>query len=232
MRRATPSSSTRADASPSASPRAVPPPLGVTVQRLRKQAGLTLSDLAQRCGISISAVSKIENGQVSPTYDTILRLAKGLEVAVADLFREAPPPAASEARLTVTRAGEGVPHSTAAYDYEMLCAGLASREFSPFLTRIRAHDLAEENAVLDHHDGEEFLYVVSGAVILHSEHYAPLTLGAGDSCYFDSRMGHALTSASDDDALVLWIATSLHGSLQSAATGTGVPLDIGPPSDQ
>ncbi|WP_352469392.1 helix-turn-helix transcriptional regulator, partial [Mesorhizobium sp. M0119] len=45
------------------------PPIGVTVQRLRKQFKFTLNDLAQRSGLSVSAVSKVENGQVSPTYE-------------------------------------------------------------------------------------------------------------------------------------------------------------------
>jgi uncharacterized cupin superfamily protein len=42
-----------------------------------------------------------------------------------------------------------------------------------------------------HHAGEEFLYVLQGELELHTESYAPLILKAGESTYFDSRMGHA-----------------------------------------
>ena len=44
--------------------------------------------------------------------------------------------------------------------------------------------------------GEEFTYVIEGVVEFHTELYAPLTLQAGDSIYFDSEMGHAYLKAS------------------------------------
>ncbi|RMC29810.1 helix-turn-helix domain-containing protein [Paracoccus alkanivorans] len=194
------------------STRAISPPIGVTVQALRKRSGLTLNDLSQSAGISLSAVSKIENGQVSPTYDTILRLATGLKVEVAELFGSKPREAAA-GRLVVTRAGEGPRQSTPHYEYQMLCAGLATKEFTPLLTRISARSISEFDE-LQGHSGEEFFYVMSGSVVLHSHHYAMIHLNSGDSCYFDSSMGHALTSSGEEDALVLWIATRVHGILE------------------
>lgn len=189
-------------------------PIGVMVQVIRKDSGMTLNDLAQSAGISLSAVSKIENGQVSPTYETILRLATGLNVEVTELFgSKAREPAAG--RLVVTRAGDGIPQSTPHYDYQMLCGGLAAKEFTPLLTRISARNV-EEFDELQGHVGEEFFYVLSGCVILHSTHYAPIKLETGDSCYFDSSMGHALTSHGEEDAKILWIATRVQGILNSA----------------
>lgn len=187
------------------------PPIGVTVQTLRKRSRMTLNDLSQSAGISLSAVSKIENGQVSPNYDTILRLAMGLKVEVAELFGSKPRDAAT-GRLVVTRAGEGLRQSTPHYEYQMLCAGLASKEFTPLLTRISARSISEFDE-LQGHRGEEFFYVLSGSVVLHSDHYAMIQLNTGDSCYFDSSMGHALTSSGKEDALILWIATRVHGLL-------------------
>lgn len=172
---------------------------------------MTLNDLSQSAGISLSAVSKIENGQVSPNYDTILRLAMGLKVEVAELFGSKPRDAAT-GRLVVTRAGEGLRQSTPHYEYQMLCAGLASKEFTPLLTRISARSISEFDE-LQGHRGEEFFYVLSGSVVLHSDHYAMIQLNTGDSCYFDSSMGHALTSSGKEDALILWIATRVHGLL-------------------
>lgn len=189
------------------------PPIGETVQVMRKESGMTLNDLAQRAGISLSAVSKIENGQVSPTYETILRLATGLNVEVTELFgSKAREPAAG--RLVVTRAGDGICQSTPHYEYQMLCAGLATKEFTPLLTRINARKVSDFNE-LQGHIGEEFFYVLSGRVILHSTHYAPIELQPGDSCYFDSSMGHALTSQGEAEATILWIATRVHGILNS-----------------
>jgi uncharacterized cupin superfamily protein len=65
----------------------------------------------------------------------------------------------------------------------------------------------EQFGALPSHEGEEFVFVVSGKVTLHSEHYEPMTLGPGDSAYFDSRAGHALVSASAEDAKIVWICS-------------------------
>jgi uncharacterized cupin superfamily protein len=52
-----------------------------------------------------------------------------------------------------------------------------------------------------------FLIVLHGDIMLYTEFYAPLVLAEGDSIYFDSDMGHALVSTSQDDAVVLSVCT-------------------------
>lgn len=51
--------------------------------------------------------------------------------------------------------------------------------------------------------------VLGGEFSGHTDFYAPLTLSVGDSCYFDSAMGHACISAGDQDAKVLWVCSSV-----------------------
>ncbi|MGO7961204.1 helix-turn-helix domain-containing protein [Rhizobium leguminosarum] len=188
------------------------PPIGQTVQRLRKRQKLTLNDLAQKSGLSTSAVSKIENAQVSPTYETILRLAVGLNVDVTELFGGSSTPASAAGRIAVTRKGAGIVQKTPHYEYEMLGAELSKKEFTPLLTTVRARSI-HEFAEIQGHTGEEFLFVLSGKVILHTEHYEPILLWPGDSSYYDSTMGHALISVGEEDATVLWVATRVHGVL-------------------
>ncbi len=179
--------------------------LGEVVHRLRRQAGLTLSELGERCDLALSTISKVEKGQMSPTYETILHLAAGLGVDVAELFTGQSSPAVS-GRRSVTRRGQGVPQKVANYDYEMLCADIARKPFIPLVTTVRAHSVAEFPELV-RHPGEEFIYVLSGSVELHTEHYQPLQLSPGDSCYFDSTMGHACVSAGAEDAVMLWICS-------------------------
>ncbi|OLP54801.1 XRE family transcriptional regulator [Rhizobium rhizosphaerae] len=192
-----------------------PPPAGEPIaailRRLRRSAGLTLQELADRCSLASSTLSKIENGQMSPTYDTILRVAQGLRIDVADLFTGA----ASHdvgGRRTVTRAGQGIVRSTEQYSYEMLAAELSGKQFIPLLTTVTAGTLSDFPSLV-RHNGEEFFYVLSGQVVLHTEHYAPTVLNAGDSCYFDSTMGHALVSASEASAQILWICSRVGAPL-------------------
>lgn len=184
--------------------------LAAKLRLLRRNADLTLQQLSQRCGISASTLSKIENGQLSPTYEKIAGLALGLNVEVGELFSPATK-ASVLGRRSVTRLGQGIAHRTDQYTYEILHPDMADKRFIPLVTTIRAHDRAEFPQLLSH-DGEELLYVLTGEVTLHTEGYAPLHLEAGDSCYFDSTMGHACVSGTAEDATVLWISS--HANLR------------------
>jgi len=64
--------------------------LGRRVRGLREALRLTQEEFARRCGISVSFASLLERGERSPSYDTLLTIARALEVPVADLFREGP----------------------------------------------------------------------------------------------------------------------------------------------
>lgn len=179
--------------------------LAAKLRLLRRNAELTLQQLSRRCGISASALSKIENGQLSPTYEKIAALALGLNVEVGELFSPTVK-AAPLGRRSVTRRNQGVAHRTDQYTYEMLHTDLADKRFIPLVTTVRAHDRAEFTKLLSH-DGEELLFVLTGEVILHTEGYEPLHMSPGDSCYFDSRMGHACVSGTEEDATVLWVSS-------------------------
>ena len=54
------------------------------------------------------------------------------------------------------------------------------------------------------HAGEEFIYVLTGRVEVHTEFYEPAILAPGECIYFDSNMAHAYVVASGcDEATVL-----------------------------
>ncbi|MDP1901813.1 MAG: helix-turn-helix transcriptional regulator [Rubrivivax sp.] len=59
---------------------------GRVLHRLRRQRGLAQDDFAFKCGMSASAISKIERGLKSPKLDTIFRIAKALDIQPAELI--------------------------------------------------------------------------------------------------------------------------------------------------
>jgi len=180
--------------------------LGVRVRGLRSRAGLTIKQVAERGGISPSAISKIENNLLSPTYDTITRLAEGLGIDISELFSSARKQA-PHGRRSLTRAGQGDYIRTRAYTLEMLCSDLTAKRMQPMKARLRAHE-AREFGSLVAHAGEEIVLVLTGRVTLLTEFYAPVTLDVGDSVYFDSTMGHALLSAGAEDAEIFWVCAA------------------------
>jgi transcriptional regulator with XRE-family HTH domain len=179
--------------------------LGPALRQLRRAGGLTLQELSQRSGLASSTLSKIENNLISPTYDSILRLADGLKIDVAQLF-DPKSIQMSLGRRSVTRDGRGASYKTDQYDYEMLCTDLSQKRFFPIVATIKANSVADFGA-LPKHAGEEFIYVLAGQVEIHTEHYEPVGLGPGDCIYFDSSMGHGCVSAGKKPARILWVTS-------------------------
>ena len=177
--------------------------LGERVRQIRRARNWTLEAAARRAGLARSTLSKIENDQMSPTFDAVQKLARGLGIDVPQLFE----PEAGDricGRRAITRAGEGEPHPTPTYEHEMPATELTAKRMLPYRTTVRARSFADFEGWV-RHAGEEFLYVLSGAARFYSEFYAPLDLQSGDSAYYDAGMGHCVVSVSEDDAVILWV---------------------------
>ena len=175
------------------------------VRELRKAQGWTLEQAARQAGLARSTLSKIENGQMSPTYEALKKLAVGLEISVPQLFT---PPRDTQVngRLAVTKAGQGNRQATATYEHDMLADTLSKKRMLPYSARVRARDVTEFDGWV-RHDGEEFLYVLTGVIRLYTEFYEPIEMRRGDSAYYDATMGHNVISISDDDATILWVTS-------------------------
>ncbi|WP_298430621.1 helix-turn-helix domain-containing protein [uncultured Jannaschia sp.] len=185
--------------------RTAPEPLdlGSRVRDLRTSRGWTLEQAARQAGLARSTLSKIENGQMSPTYDALKKLATGLEIGIPQLFT---PPTRGQVngRRDVTKAGEGQAHLTTTYEHELLAGSLTRKAMLPYRACIRARDFEEFDGWV-RHDGEEFLLVLTGTIRLFTEFYEPVDMKRGDSAYYDATMGHNVVSTSPEDATILWV---------------------------
>ncbi len=184
---------------------AEPLDLGVRVRELRKARNWTLEQAASQAGLARSTLSKIENGQMSPTYEALKKLAVGLEISVPQLFT---PPQREQVngRMAVTRSGEGADYATATYEHELLAETLTKKQMLPYRARVRARSMDEFDGWV-RHDGEEFLFVLTGVIRLYTEFYEPLEMRRGDSAYYDATMGHNVVSLSEEDATILWVTS-------------------------
>ena len=179
--------------------------LGARVRELRKARNWTLEQAATQAGLARSTLSKIENGQMSPTYDALKKLAIGLQISVPQLFT---PPQRDQVigRMSVTKSGTGTAHATATYEHELLADTLTKKQMLPYRARVRARSMEEFDGWV-RHDGEEFMYVLTGVVRLYTEFYEPVEMRRGDSAYYDGSMGHNVISVSDEDAMILWVTS-------------------------
>lgn len=172
--------------------------LGQCLKAARQARGLTLKQVAEKTGMALSTLSKVENGLMSLTYDKLLQLTFGLKMDIAELFspaatRPEPGPAVT-ARRSISRAGQGQVVNTRFYTYTYQCTDLIGKRMVPMITEVRARTLEEFGPLL-RHAGEEYFLVTRGTIAVHTEFYAPEILHEGDGIYLDSTMGHAYLNA-------------------------------------
>ncbi len=178
--------------------------IGARLKEIRRTLDRTLAQVSQASGVSISNLSKIENNQISPSFDVMKRICDGLQVPIEDFVRPGAKDVVS-GRKTTTRKGEGDHFTSGQYDYRAHASELSRKAMVPLEIQVRARSVEE----FDHwsqHRGEEFVYVLSGSIEIHTEHYAPFRLGRGESAYFDSSMRHLYVSVSKEDARVLSVS--------------------------
>lgn len=163
--------------------------IGRELRALRQQQGLTVADLAQRAGLSGGMLSKIENGQASPSLTTLQALAQALQVPLTAFFR-----GYEETRTAIhVKAGEGVETertgTRAGHQYNLL-GHIGSNSsgviVEPYLITLTA---ASDTFPTFQHEGMEFLYMLEGAVdYRHGDRIFPLR--PGDSLFFDADAPH------------------------------------------
>ena len=136
--------------------------LAQRLRALRQARDWTLKQAAAATGVSASALSKIENGLLSPTYDNLIKIAAGLDLDVAELFTPSDAHMGT-GRRSLGRQGEGRQYETPYYDHRLLCTALSHKRMMPFHTRVKARSFEEFQDWSRHH-GEEFVYVLSGEV--------------------------------------------------------------------
>ena len=180
--------------------------IGQRLREIRKANSWRLVDVAERTGISVGTLSKLENGKTDLNFTSVNKLAAGLGLRVTDFTH---PKEAVTGQRTVTRHHSGIRFQTTDLDYEILCSDHSNAQQGYIRGSVKARAL-DPDMPWHRHEGQEFLFVVSGKLILHTELYEPVELSAGDSILFDSSMGHHYVSKGRKDAEIL-IAMSLEG---------------------
>jgi transcriptional regulator with XRE-family HTH domain len=200
------------------------PTLGRILKELRSHRNWTLREMSERSGIPVSTLSKVENDRLTLTYDKLAQLSQKLQIPISELFAEAEPVEAVTARRSIGRLEDAIRVTTPNYDYYYLCTELRRKRMIPILTRIRAKSLSEFGDLVSH-SGEEYIHVLEGTIVVHTEFYDPVTLKTGEAIYIDSKMGHAYVAAEDcDEALVLGICSSDDEALMNSLMQMHEPL--------
>jgi len=162
------------------------------IRTLRRQQKRTLKDIADRCGFTVSLLSKIESGKTSPPIATLSKIALALGVTLGDLLDE------QKVTSTVLTTAESLaprpPSFTdKGYAFQVIGAQRPHKVMQPFLFTAEKGQIKPGTM---NHAGEEFVYVLEGRMRYR---VGDLTydLGPGDSLYFDAEEEHDLEPLTD-----------------------------------
>ncbi|MBT2326958.1 helix-turn-helix transcriptional regulator [Variovorax paradoxus] len=182
--------------------------VGAQVRALRLAAGVSGGKVAAASGISPSMLSRIERGLVSPSVETLYRIARGLDVPISRFFGDQP----GRTDFSHVPAGRGVQvdrvGAVANYRYELIGHILSGNLFvEPYLVTLLP---GAEPYITFQHPGLKFLYLLSGKV---SYRYGAkvVQLKVGDSLLFDATALHGIESAGSEPVSYLSVVFTLRG---------------------
>jgi transcriptional regulator with XRE-family HTH domain len=163
--------------------------IGHEVRAFRKKLGITVTDLAAATGISLGMLSKIENGNISPSLTTLQSLSRALGMPLTAFFRRYEEPR----NAVFVKAGQGIElerrGTRAGHQYNLL--GHIDNNTSGVIVEPYLITLTADSDVFPtfQHEGMEFLYMLEGEVVYrHGDQLFPMQ--PGDSLFFDADAPH------------------------------------------
>jgi DNA-binding transcriptional MerR regulator len=175
----------------------IPTNVGPKLKRLRKRAGLRLVEAAAKANISSGFLSSIENSRANPSVATLQRLAAAYNKTVLDFFDVPAKPRrlvrSDERQALQTESGIRI---------ELLSVGARLLESQLFKIPPGTGSGGTYS-----HEGEEFIFVVTGTIELWLDELDCHVLREGDSFWFESTVGHRWHNPEAEPAVLLWINT-------------------------
>jgi transcriptional regulator with XRE-family HTH domain len=176
--------------------------VGTRLRSRRQEQGLSLRALAERSGLSINAISKIERGENSPTVSSLHRLATALDIPITGFFQER----VEQTALFVKRE-LGLRAESNGVVMESLGSGRFNQQLVPFRMRIGPNVANADDPIA--HSGEEFIYCLEGEIecVIGDRVYH---LEPGDSLLFNATQHHAYRNLTATPATLVLICQTSH----------------------
>lgn len=166
---------------------------GQRIQNLRKEKEMDLDSLANETGLAVETLKKIESGEIMPPVGALLQISRALEVDSGFFLKK-------EVKTTKKSLAKAYSERTSHYAYTTLSPGARHKHMKAF--KIEVQPRQEHDGVSYQHEGEEFVYVLSGSIeVTVGEHVNHLE--QGDSLHFNSGLRHLLRNPGDQTALLL-----------------------------
>jgi quercetin dioxygenase-like cupin family protein len=177
---------------------------GERIRLAREWKGFTLDEVALKTGLDKAYLERAEAGREMLPLGALVKLAKTLSLRLADVISRGQEP------FTVVRSGEGRklqrhgnPQDGFGYSYESLAPNKKGKAMEPFLVTLFPNESLNSSS----HEGQEFIYVLEGAVAVTLEGKTK-RLEKGDAIYYDSLDDHLVTACGDAPAKIVAVLST------------------------
>ena len=181
--------------------------LGERINKLRKSRRMTLTEISKKTRIDMATLSRIENGKMTGTLDSHVKIAEALGVRLPDLYDKVLDKASEEKDQKVRKKIETYSHSSGAVA-ELLTTGVLQKKMMPVMLKLKSggHTVTEEYSGIT----ERFIYVTKGTFEIRLSGETKM-LKQGDSLYFDASLPHSFRNPlkSEIEALSVLTPSSL-----------------------
>jgi len=162
-------------------------PLPSRIRALRLRQQRTLKEVSERCGFTISLLSKIESGKTAPPVATLAKIATALGVSLGNLL-DGSRDASTVLTTARQRNASAATRTEKGYEFHLIAAERADKLMQPFIF-VAKRGKVKPGAMA--HGGEEFIHVLEGRM-RYRVGGTTYTLEPGDSLYFSSEEEHDL----------------------------------------
>jgi len=167
-------------------------PVGKKIKKARTQKKVSFDRLANETGFSVEYLKNIETGKKIPPVGALLQISRALELDSGYLLREQ--------ETNLKKRVKAYTKRTENYAYTTLTPGAENKHLKAFKVTVDA--LKDHKGVGYQHEGEEFVYVLSGKMeIIVGEHVNKLK--SGDSLHFNSGIRHKMKNIGKENAELL-----------------------------
>ena len=172
------------------------------IKTLRLQKELTLKELSEVTGLSLSFLSQIERGASSLSITSLKKVADALDVSMIHFFEEEK---IQQNFLLRTNEQKDFKMNGTAQIYRRLAGTFHDRKLEPLRVTLPPR-LKEEHSYS--HAGEEFYYVLQGEIIFHLNGGVHHLL-EGDTIHFPSELLHSWENPTNAETIILTVTTPL-----------------------
>ncbi len=171
--------------------------IGTKIKSMRMQLLLTQEELANRCELTKSYISLLENNKTSPSIHTLTEILEVLGTTLGDFFSQ------ETNKKIVFRESEHNEKEFDGYMQDWLVPTSQKLHMEPIIVRIKPNcQTTKDNP----HDGQEFGYVIEGSIIVQYGNTQEIC-NAGEAFYFTTDKQHFLINNSDEEAKIIWVSS-------------------------